>query len=452
MKNIKQKIFAVALVLTALQSCKLEPVLDPNFASVGAVSKNATKAQLDALAIGSFSLARNGLATYTQVTGVIGKEVFNFNTTESRWWTELNGLRPIDNSAFYNTATTAFGLPVRQGNLIISACDNTNLVTDVVKNSYKGVANTFKGLAYLYMLNAQGKNGIRLNVEDPFNPSKPVSYAESLAGIAKLLDEGATQLDGAGTSFPFISPTGFKGGNGGFSGAVDFTTPANFKKFNRAIAARVALYQGDYAKVNTLLGQSFLALEGDLNTGPKHTFSPSSPDFANPLLNTSSVRVVAINKNWDALEKTDKRLSKLAVQTPSISYSAAGTSYDSKYLTSMYKLANDAVPIIRNEELMLMAAEVAAATGKEADALKIINSIRKANGSSELKNVVGKDNLINAVLEERYFSLFYEGHRWIDMRRLGKLAQIELPVVGMKVLEQLERPVAEVNWDNRIVK
>jgi starch-binding outer membrane protein, SusD/RagB family len=448
MKNIKYKIFAVALSVMALQSCKLDVVNDPNFPSVGAVTNNASKAQLDALAIGSFSAARNGLATYNQVTGVIGKEVFNFNSTESRWWTELNGLRPIDNSAFYNTATTAFGLPVRQANIILASCEKTTLVTDAQKNAYRGVANTFKGLAYLYMLNAQGKNGVRLNVEDPFNPSKPASYAESLAGIAKILDDGSGQLDAAGAAFPFNTPSGYTSGTAG----AGFNTPANFKKFNRAIAARVALYQGDYAKVNTLLGQSFLALEGDLNVGPRHTFSPSSPDFANPLLNTSSVRVVAINKNWDALEKTDKRLAKLAVQTPSISYSAAGSTYDSKYLTAMFKLATDPVAIIRNEELVLMAAEVAATTGKEADALKIINSVRKANGSSELKNVVGKDNLINAVLDERYFSLFYEGHRWIDMRRLGKLAQIELPVAGMKVLEQLERPVAEVNWDNRVVK
>ncbi len=448
MKNIKYKIFAIALGLVALQSCKLDVVNDPNFPSVGAVTNNASKAQLDALAIGSFSAARNGLTTYTQVTGVVGKEVFNFNTTESRWWTELNGLRPIDNSAFYNTATTAFGLPVRQANIILASCDKTSLVTEPQKNAYKGVANTFKGLAYLYMLNAQGKNGIRLNVEDPFNPSKPASYAESLAGIAKILDDGAAQLDGAGAAFPFSAPSGFTAGTAG----AGFNTPANFKKFNRAIAARIALYQGDYAKVNTLLGQSFLALTGDINIGPKHTFSPSSPDFANPLLNSSSVRVVAINKNWDALDKADKRLAKLTPQTPSISYSAAGSSYDSKYLATMYKLATDPVAIIRNEELMLMAAEVAAATGKEADALSIINTVRKANGAADLKNVVGKDNLINAILEERYFSLFYEGHRWIDMRRLNKLDKIELPVAGMKVLEQLERPVQEVNWDNRVVK
>lgn len=442
MKNKFLIIAGVALSVVTMNSCKLEPVLDPNFPSVDAVSTNASKAQLDALVIGQFSLARNGLASYTQVAGVVGKELFVFNTTESRWWTELNGFRPIDNSAFYNNATTGFGLPVRQANIIIKACDNTTAVSDQQKNVYKGIANTFKGLAYLYMLNAQGKNGVRLNVEDPFNPSKPATYAESLTGIAKILDDGAAQLDAAGSAFNFTTPTGFAG----------FTTPANFKKFNRAIAARVALYQGDDTKAAAALAQSFYDIAGDINVGPKHTFNPSNPDFGNPMLNSSTFRVVGNVKLWDAIGATDKRLAKVAVQTPAITYTAGGSSYTSKYLANMYRSASDAVPIIRNEELMLIAAEIAANTNATATAVANINAVRKANDATPYTGATTKAALINAILNERYYSLWYEGHRWVDYRRLNRLAEIEVPVAGMKVLENMERPVQEVNWDNRVVK
>lgn len=438
-KSIYIYAFAASL---SLASCELKEVLDPNFPGVGSVEKNALKAQLDALSIGQFAQARSGLATYTQVVGVVGKELFNFNTTESRWYTELNGLRPIDNSAFYNGATTGFGIAVRQANITLKACDNTTSVTDQQKNGYKGIANTFKGLAYLYMLNAQGKNGIRLNVEDPFNPSKPASYTESLAGIAKILDDGAAQLDAAGSAFPFTLPSGFAG----------FNTPANFKKFNRAIASRVALYQGDYAKVKTLLGQSFLSETDDITTGPKHTFNPSAPDIGNPMLNSSSVRIVGNAKMWDAIEKGDKRASKVAVQATPLTYSAAGTSYTTPYLANMYKAATDVVPIIRNEELLLMAAEVAAQGGAVDDAAKYVSIVRKANGLTDYDGAKTKDALIAQILTERFYSLWYEGHRWVDMRRLNKLAEIEVPVAGMKVLEAMERPVQEVNWDNRVVK
>ncbi len=420
----------------ACNPLKTEEVIDPNFPSVGAVTNNASKAQLDALSVGQISLARNGVATYLLVVGTIGKELFNFNGTESRWMTELNGVRAIDNSAFYNTATTAFGLPVRQANITLAAVNNTSSVADAEKNGYRGIANTFKGLAYLYMLNVQGTNGVRLNVEDPFNPSKPVNYAESLAGIAKILDEGAGQLDQAGAAFPYALPAGFAG----------FNTPATFKRFNRAIALRVAIYQADWAKAATLLPQTFYNATGDLTVGPRHTFSATPPDFQNPLLNTSSSQIVGVKELFDRAEAADKRRAKVRQLATPLTYTS-GITYSTPYLTSVYASASDPIPIIRNEELVLIAAEIAAQQGNTAEATRNINIVRTAAGLPNYAGATTKDALINAILNERLYSLFYEGHRWVDMRRYNKLNEIVLPVATMKVLERLERPVQEVNWD-----
>lgn len=425
---------------TACNPLRTEEVIDPNYPSVGAVANNASKAQLDALSIGQFSLARGtsgtGYGTYLLVLGTLGKELFNFNGTESRWMTELNGVRPIDNSAFYNTATTTFGLPVRQANITLAALDNTSSVTDAQKNGYRGIANTFKGLAYLYMLNAQGTNGVRLNVEDPFKPSKPATYAESLAGIAQFLDNGAAQLDQAGATFPFTLPSGF----------ANFNTPALFKQFNRAIALRVAIYQADWAKAATLLPQTFYNATGDLNAGPRNTYNATPPDVQNPLLNTSSSQIVGVKEVFDAAEAGDKRLAKVRRLANPLTYTS-GVTYSTPYLTNMYTSATDAIPIIRNEELVLIAAEIAAQQGNAAEAVRHINIVRTAAGLPDYAGATTKDALINAILKERQYSLFYEGHRWVDMRRYNKLGEIVLPVPSMKVLERLERPVAEVNWD-----
>lgn len=436
MKNTIKKYFTITCCLLAFNACKLEEVIDPNFASVGSIASNASKSQLNNLALGQVSIARNGLGIYLQVTGTIGKELFNFNTTESRWMTELNGLRIIDNSAFYNGATTAFGLPVRQANIIITAADNTNSVTTTEKNAYKGLANTFKGLAYLYQLNVQYKNGVRLDVTDPFKPSKPASYEESLKGIAGFLDEGATQLDAAGAAFPFPMPTGFAG----------FDAPQSFKRFNRAIALRVAIYQQDWAKAETLLAQTFLSESGSLTAGPQHTFSPSAPDFANPLINVTSARIVAVEKIINDAETGDRRLSKVTTVSPALNYTS-GVTYSSRFLSNIYVSGTTPVPIIRNEELVLIAAEVAAQRGRTTDAVKFINIVRTAAGLANYSGATTKDALINAILKERLYSLWYEGHRWVDMRRYDKISEITLPVAGMRVLLQLERPVAEVNWD-----
>lgn len=438
MKNTIKKYFTITLSLLALSACsKLEPIIDPNNPSVGSVLNNASKAQLNNLAVGQISAARNGLATYLLVVGTLGKELFNFNTTESRWMTELNGLRPIDNSAFYNGATTAFGLPVRQANITIASVDNTNSVTPAEKNAYKGIANTFKGLAYLYQLNVQFRNGVRLDVTDPFKPSKAASYEESLAGIARFLDEGATQLDGAGASFPFTMPTGFAG----------FNTPAAFKRFNRAIALRVAIYQRDWAKAEGLLSQTFYSETGDLNAGPLHTFSPSSPDSPNPLLNTTSSRIVGVDKIFADIEAGDRRLNKVTQVSPALTYTS-GTNYTTRFLSNIYRAGTDPVAIMRNEELVLIAAEVAAQRGRTTDAVRLINVIRTAAGLPNYSGATTTPALIDAILKERLYSLWYEGHRWVDMRRYDKIGEIALPVAGMRVLLQLERPLAEVNWDN----
>lgn len=434
------KVALIILGLFILNACSLEPVLDPNFPSVGSVSTNATKSQLNSLAVGQISAARNGLATYLQVTGTLGKELFNFNTTESRWMTELNGLRLIDNSAFYNGATTSFGLPVRQANIILASVEKTTSVTDVEKNAYRGLANTFKGLAYLYMLNVQYQNGVRLNVEDPFKPSKPASYTESLAGIAGFLDAGATQLDGAGATFPFAVPSGF----------ASFNTPALFKKFNRAIALRVAVYQKDWVKAEQLLtsNSTFLnesAVLADLYAGAYHTFSPSSPDFANPLVNVSSANIVAVEKLFDDIEVGDLRKNKVEVLAVPLNYTS-GTNYTSKYRANLYGATSPA-PIIRNEELLLLAAEVATQRNRPTDAVRLINLVRAGAGLSAYAGAQTQTALTDVILKERLYSLWYEGHRWVDMRRYDKISEIFIPVTGMKVLIQLERPVQEVNWD-----
>lgn len=449
MKNNKFKIFLSTSILgMSIMSCSVletNEVIDPNSPRfelepvTGTVLNNATKEQLDALAIGQIARARNGVDTYLQVMGTLGKELFNFNTTESRWMTELNGLRPIDNSAFYNGATTSFGPPVRQANTLLASVEKTKsvLVSEEQKNGYRGLANTFKGLAYLYQLNAQYTNGVRLDVNDPLKPSKFATYEESLAGIKKFLDDGASQLDKAGASFAFRFPVTYAG----------FNTPANFKKFNRAIALRVALYQKDWAGAANLVPQTFYNLTGNLNTGPSHAFNPTAPDVQNPLLNTSSVRIVAIDKLVTDAEVGDLRVSsKLNKLEKTLNYTS-GTVVSSNYLFKIYTAGDQSVSIIRNEELILAAAEIAAQQGRTADAVAHINVIRKAAGITNYTGATTQVALINAILKERLYSLWYEGHRLVDMRRYGKIAEIFVPVTAMKVLEKLERPVAEVNWD-----
>ena len=86
-------------------------------------------------------------------------------------------------------------------------------------------------------------------------------------------------------------------------------------------------------------------------------------------------------------------------------------------------------------------------------ATNAINTIRNAYG---LANYVGAGTqaaLIVEIYKQRRFSLFWEGHRWFDMRRRGLLAQV-IPqgTIGTQtfvVFTKMSRPDAEVQWDIR---
>jgi hypothetical protein len=439
---MKKYIYAILVAggLLNLGGCGLthtDEVIDPNAASVGSVANNASKAQLDALAFGQIANGRSGAATYLQVVGTLGKELLHFNSTESRWMLELTGLRPLDNSAFYNGATTAFGLPIRHANTLVAAVDNTNSVNEAQKNAYRGLANTFKGYAMLLQLNVQFNNGIRLDISNPFKPSKFATYAESLAGISAVLDQGSQQLDQAGATFPFAFPSTYAG----------FNTPATFKRFNRAIALRVAVYQRDWAKAAGLLPQTFYNASGDLNVGPAHFYNPAAPDIGNPLINTSTSRVVGVQRIFEDIEPGDRRRAKVTELATPITFTS-GTVYASRFLTNVNNAtATTPLPIIRNEELVLLAAEIANQQNNSAEAVRLVNIVRSAAGLPAYAGATTQAALTDAILKERLYSLFYEGHRWVDMRRYNKLAEIVQPVTGMRSFEQMLRPVQEVNWD-----
>jgi hypothetical protein len=124
----------------------------------------------------------------------------------------------------------------------------------------------------------------------------------------------------------------------------------------------------------------------------------------------------------------DLRASSKAQVTP--------TCLSQSGVTSCVKLTRYAsvtadVPIIRNEELILLRAEANIALGDRAAALTDLNYVRvNAGGLAPLpSNHAG--NLVDELLYNRRYSLFFEyGHRWVDMRRYGRLDQLEklLPV------------------------
>lgn len=76
------------------------------------------------------------------------------------------------------------------------------------------------------------------------------------------------------------------------------------------------------------------------------------------------------------------------------------------------------VPLFRYADVLLIASEAEARqNGSTSLAYGYINQVRKRAGLADLKTGLGKDALIDAILQERSWELFAEGDRWFDLTR-----------------------------------
>lgn len=435
MKNniIKLSLFSLILFLSG---CNLDEIENPNAPTVGSFGSGSSQADVQLLAVGLEAIMRNDLAFHYDTVSILGREYYDLTGVDPRYTQELlKG--PLDNNGFLTTrAYAAWYKVVQSANVLINAVENSSAgFTDEVKNSYYGYAKTLKAYALLMVANRQYTNGIRLEVEDLNNLGPFVSYSEALDGIMALLNEANTDLANASDDFDFPISSGFDG----------FNTTATYSEFNRAIAARTALYQGNNTMVLSLLGASFLDLNGDLYNGPAHIFGLTGNDIQNTQFHVpgQSGQEFMILDGWIAdAEPGDTRVTEKSFQLP------GGTTFDdlsAEFQIAVYDSNVDPVYLIRNEELILMYAEANIGTNN-VETVAAINVVRNAAG---LGNYVGdpfdSDALLDEVLNQRRYSLLAEGHRWIDLRRLNRLnaSNISLDRPGDNVIDAFPTPFTE---------
>ncbi|MEP7109502.1 MAG: RagB/SusD family nutrient uptake outer membrane protein [Ferruginibacter sp.] len=410
-------IYTLLLLLSAvlLPSCKKD-YGNLNSPTIEDYLKNASKDQLNGLVIGSLSGMRIQDGTYLDAVGVVGREIYRFSGADPRFVTELlgSGTLTLNNSSFYITNPWAARYRVvKNCNVLIEAATNSTLISPEEKKGYTGFAKTLKAFELLLNLNLTYSNGIRIEVADPNNLGPILSYDESISDISALLDEAKADL--SGSQLGFALTTGFTG----------FSDAAGFTKFNRALAARVDVYRKQWATALTDLGLSFLNLGGDLNAGVTEEFSTGSGDLLNPAFfpqNQNGEVRLAHPSYMSQIAANDDRVSKATLRTASASYPGSGLSSDRDVW--VYRSSTAPIPIIRNEELILIYAEANIQTDHFTEAVAAINTIRNGHNLPDYSGAMSKDALIDEMLNQRRYSLFYEGHRWIDMRRYDKLSTL----------------------------
>lgn len=445
MKKITIKSWLLALIagmLAVMPACKLDDIENPNAPTIESLEDGgASLNDLRLLTAGLESVLRVDMELHYWTVNVVGRELWDLRQVDPRYTGELlgKGGSPLDPNGFLTTRAYATHYrAARNAWILIHAADNNQAsLTTGQANGFKGYARTILAYALLLELNRQYENGIRTDVEDRDNLGPFRSYNEALRDIAAYLTQAYTELNGADTEFLFSNTLG------GLT---------KFKQFNRAIAARVAMYEGSKGEMRNHLADTWLDLDGDMNEGVYHVFGLGGNNVPNPMYTVAGetqyiahpqtvaqADTIQVISGSDTAVVTDSRLTSRTTKLDA-ALDSDGLSGDVQ--VTLVPSNTSPFPIIRNEELILMWAE-ANIGFDNAETVRAINKVRAAAGMRDYNGPTDDASLTNQLLHERRYSLFGEGHRWIDMRRFDRLSELPIDRAGDVVHRQFPRPVLE---------
>ena len=434
MTYITQRRVAVMAVLTAALAagaCKDIEVPDYNRASIADLVNNPNRTLVDAASAGLYQNARRDAANRVRFTGSLGREVYYLDPNEPRYASELV-TGSIDPSSFagnhdYNNP---YGT-IAQGQIILKAVDqvSSNEYSDAQKSAIKGFVYTMMGndLMIIAELHQYGPDTVN---EDPLAPPAPMkTQAEMYAKAAEYFDTAVPFLKAGGSAFSFPSPSGMAG----------FTNPSTtFLQYNRALRARLDILRLQYAAAKIHLDSSFLTTpatptRATFNLGTYYTFGTGAGDISNGLA-AGTQEVADATLRTDAQlqpggQRDQRFLDKVDSAGSTISrYNITSNLRYKMYRTNGSQFQGSAgtaspIPIIRNEDLILLRAEARWFTSDPVGAMADLNYVRTNSGKlAPIATPADNAAFTTALLYERRYSVMYEGgHRWMDYRRFNRL-------------------------------
>jgi hypothetical protein len=404
---------------------------------------------IQVLATGILERERSLMPGTTQDFGFFAREAYIYFPTDNRNVTGFlvgvpgaGGQKTLDPGGFATTGTnwTARFNNMRNAVNLINAVEASSL-GEPAKNATAGFAKTFRALDVSYVLYSRDTLGMPVEIaENPQELSPFVSKDSAYKFSSGLLDEAKADLAAGGASFPFVLTRGYD----------LFDTPSDFIKLNRAIAARVLINRATqgcgaacYTQALTALGESFVTAPGaattlaQLNIGAYHNYSTATGDVqnGNSYANNKSLfahasAVTDAKKQADGTTPDDRLTRKLMrIDTPVSPPQNTGIA--AEWTFNIYPTQNSDIPLIRNEELILLRAEANIGLNNLAAALIDINTIRTVSGKlAPLASLGTQAQAIDELLYNRRYSLLLEGQRWNDLRRYGRLNTLPLDLTS----------------------
>jgi starch-binding outer membrane protein, SusD/RagB family len=408
---------ALLAALLASGGCEFD-IANPN--SPDPIGANPSPAQISASANGMLISLRQDVQDFALDVGVLGREVLRIDGSDPRFISELliSNLDP-GGDAFGGDHWADQYTAIRGGDTILAVLPTAELLSAEEVSATSGYVKTIQAYAYSMVLTTHTQDSIVIDVSsDVTGPPGPfVSNAAAYDHMIALLDQGRAELLAGGAAFPFVLPSGFAG----------FDTPGGLAQFNRALRARVAAYRQDWAGVVAALAESFIDPAGDLQRGVYMDYGTGPGEFANPLSQDPQAGENFAHQSLDTLAQlqTDGVTKDRRFITKTVSRaSTQSNGFASELGWIRYPSPRTGIPLIKNEELILLRAEANIGLANLPAALEDLNLIRQNSGGlPPLGGLADATAAIDELLYNRLFSLLYEGgHRWIDLRRYGRLA------------------------------
>lgn len=328
-------------------------------------------------------------------------------------------------------------------NAALEGITRSATLTPAVKKQLLGEAHFLRAFCYFYLVNLYGDAALVLTTNYQQNALLPrVAAAEIYKQIIADLTEAKALL------------------NEQYVGLDMKTVSQERIRVNKAAAtallARVYLYTGDYANAESaatevINNNLYSIITDNLNTvflkNSRETIWSMQPTLSTTqntwesivFIHTkipSATNPVSLTANFMATVDTtiDKRY-----KTWIGAYTKDGKTYHFSY---KYKAGSNTSSVteyemvLRLAEQYLIRAEARAQLNKltgDASAASDLNVIRRRAGIGDTTATV-KENMLNAILLERRREFFTEwGHRWFDLKRMGKIdavMQVYAPVKG----------------------
>jgi len=425
------------------------------------------RGQIQSLATGLLDGDRQTQFNYVFFPEMIARDILRLDGSDPRYIQGLLGApNEVSPSGFLGSGVWAGPYAtIRGANLFISSIAKaTNVaptpLTDKEKIAARGFAQTLKALEYLRLIELRDDNGIPMTIGgDALAPirCKPAAFAN----ISTLLDSAISDLQTAGASaVPFTMPAGWAA----FSVADSPTSKVDLLGFAEALKAKVEIYRAflpmntagpsaapnaaNLTAANSALSASFYdsaATRARLDVGIFHTYTTGAGETVNPFsdrsVNYANPKVIT-----EGAEIGDLRV-QAKVDTASSIPPKKIQGEQSSYLLKKPSLPTDPIAVMRNEELVLLRAEVLWGLNRDAEAIALINLVRQSAGLAPKAptDFATHGDLLRGILKEKRYSLLFESAaRWVDYRMFGILTELGVEA-GNNPIPRLPIPQTEAD-------